>query len=237
MRPSKFDTDTVNSDVKRTTSLPMPLEQDFRNTIAAYCKRDLAGDLQWHVDQFAFIEHEELRKRLGRAFYSARYVAKLMEALLAGPDEIHPFVKFQIMQYASIYEAVVSYLLWTKYADHEEVKRLQTHKAYKPVSALGSLTTMKYGDEEIHPCVYRDSRTPRNSIPFKDKVDCAVRIGFIEEAYAEDIKRTYELRNLAHIETEAEKQIEVELEQSKTGYWRIKPFLEKIASTLNEDAV
>ena len=159
-----------------------------------------------------------------------------MEALLAAGDEIHPFVKFQIMQYASIYEAVVSYLLWGRYASHAEVKTLQTHKAYKPVSALGSLARMKYGDEDVFTCVYRDTKTPRNSIPFKDKVDCAVRIGFIDQAYAGDIKRIYELRNLAHIETEAEKQIEVELEQARTGYWRIKPFLEKIRTTLAENA-
>lgn len=215
----------------------MPLEEAQRNSIDAYCKRDLPGDLQWHVDQFSFIDDEELRKRLGRAFYSARYVGKLMEALLASGDEIHPFVKFQIMQYASLYEAVVSYLLWTRYVDHSEVKALQTHKAYKPVNALGSLTCMKYGEELLFTCVHRDAKTPRSSIPFKDKVDCAVRIGFIEEAYAEDIKRTYELRNLAHIEAEAEKQIEVELAHAKTGYWRIKPFLERIVVVLAEGAV
>jgi hypothetical protein len=214
----------------------MPLQDTLRAEIGAYCKRDLPGDLQWHVDQFGFIESIELRKRLGRAFYSARYVAKLMEALLAAGDEVHPFIKFQIMQYASIYEAVVVNLLWTKYVDHPEVKQLQTHKAYKPVAALGSLASMKFGVEAIHTCVYRDSKTPRNSIPFKDKIDCAVRLGFVEAAYAEDIKRVYELRNLAHIETEAEKQIEVEIEQAKTGYWRIKPFLEKINTTLAEDA-
>ncbi len=215
----------------------MPLEEALRNSIHAYCKRDLPGDLQWHIDQFSFVGDDELKKRLGRAFYSARYVGKLMEALLAAGDEIHPFVKFQIMQYASIYEAVVSYLLWTQYANHIEVKTLQTHKAYKPVSALGSLAKMKYGDEDICTCVYRDAKTPKNSIPFKDKVDCAVRIGFIDEAYAGDIKRIYELRNLAHIETEAEKQIEVELEQAKTGYRRIKPFLEKITTILAENTV
>jgi len=214
----------------------MPLEESLRSTIDSYCKRDLPGNLQWHIDQFAFVADTELQNKLGRAFYSARYVGKLMEALLAAGDEVHPFIKFQIMQYASIYEAVLSYLLWTRYASHPEVLRLQTHKAYKPVNSLGSLTSMKYGDEDIHTCVYRDSKTPRNSIPFKEKVDCAVRIGFVEGAYAEDIKRTYELRNLAHIETEAQKQIEVEIEQAKTGYWRIKPFLERIASTIAEDA-
>ncbi len=214
----------------------MPLNETLRNAIHTYCKQDLPGGLQWHIDQFSFISDEELRSRLGRAFYSARYVAKLMEALQAAGDEIHPFVKFQILQYASIYEAVISYLLWNRYALHKEVKTLLTHKAYKPVSALGNQTKMKYAEEELFTCVYRDNKTQRKDIPFKNKVDCGVRIGFIDEAYAEDIKHIYELRNLAHIETEAEKQIEVELAQAKKGYWRIKPFLEKIASTLSDNA-
>jgi hypothetical protein len=213
----------------------MPLEESLRKSIDVYCKRDLSGDLQWHVDQFIFVADTELQRKLGRAFYSARYVGKLMEALLATGDELHPFIKFQIMQYASIYEAVISYLLWTKYATHAEVLQLQTHKSYKPVTALGSLTAMRYDQEDIHTCVYRDAKTPRNSIPFKDKVDCAVRIGLVEVSYSEDIKKTYELRNLAHIETEAQKQIEVEIEHAKTGYWRMKPFLERIASTLAEE--
>jgi hypothetical protein len=159
-----------------------------------------------------------------------------MEALRAGGDEVHPFIKFQIMQYASIYEAVVAHLLWTRYIDHPEVKALQTHRSYKPVAALGSATSMKFGDEQLFTCVYRDTKTPRNTIPFKEKVDCAVRIGFVDAAYTEDIKRTYELRNLAHIETEAEKQIEVEIAQSRTGYWRMKPFLDKIVATIAEES-
>lgn len=211
----------------------MSLDNYLRNTISEYCNRDLPGDLEWHTDQFLFIDNLELRNRLGRAFYSARYIGKLMEALYANNDEIHPFVKFQIMQYASIYEAVVSFMLWNTYSEHPEVKILQNHKSYKPVKAFGSLTVMKYGDEEIFTCVYRDTKTPKNSIPFKDKIDCAIRIGFIDEIYAEDLKRVYELRNLAHIETEAEKQIDVEIEQAKIAYWRMKPFLEKIITTLS----
>lgn len=210
----------------------MPLTQQERDSIRSYCTRDLPGDLQWHVDQFCFVKDEELRKRLGRAFYAARYVYKLMEALLASGDEVHAFVKFQITQYASIYEAVISNLLWGYYKDHPELKALETHKAYKPVNALGSKTLMKYGEEDLHTCVHRSTKTPRHSIPFKDKVDCAVRIGFLQEAYSEEIKHLYELRNLTHIETEAKEGIEVEIEHAKTGYWRLRPFLEHIATTL-----
>lgn len=213
----------------------MPLTQQVRDTVHEYCRKDLDGDLRWHVDQFSFIEDSELRNRLGRAFYSARYAYKLMEALFATGDELHAFVKFQIIQYASIYEAVISYLLWGRYKEHPEVRTLETHKAYKPVAALGRLTTMRYGEEELFTCVYRGAKTPKNSIPFKDKVDCAVRIGFLEPTYSEDIKHVYELRNLAHIENEAEKQIEVEIEQSKTGYWRMKPFLEHIREVFGNE--
>ncbi len=212
----------------------MPLPDDVRATIAAYCKKDLPGDLQWHVDQFSFIKDSELQRRLGRAFYSARYMSKLMEATLAQGDEVHAFVKFQITQYASIYEAVISHLLWGRYKAHPEVIALQTHKAYKPVGALGSLTSMKFGDDALYTCVYKDAKTPRNSIPFRDKVDCAIRIGFIEIKYSEDLKQLYQLRNLAHIETEAEKEIEVEIAQAKAGYWRMKPILEGITAVIQE---
>lgn len=210
----------------------MPLDESTRNTIHDYCVRDLPGDMQWHINQFSFINDQELKNRLGRAFYSARYTYKLMEATFVQGDEQHPFVKFQIMQYASIYEAVITNLLWGVFKEHQEVVELQTHKSYKPVNALGNLTSIKYGDEDIFTCVYRNAKTPKNSIPFKDKVDCAVRIGFLKVAYSEDIKRTYELRNLAHIETEASKQLDVEIAQSKTAYWRLLPFLEDVVSFL-----
>lgn len=206
----------------------MPLEQILREQVKEYCKRDLPGDINWHINQFDFIDKVDLRSKVGRAFYSARFISKLMEGLYVAGDEIHPFVKFQIIQYASIYEAVTTYLLWDKYSEHPEVKALQTHKAYKPVSSLGSLTKFTYDGEDIFTCVYRDAKTPKNSIPFKDRVDCAVRIGFIDAKYSEDIKKIYALRNLAHLESEADRQVEMELEDSKKGYWRMKPFIDKI---------
>src|SRR6476469_4576691 len=107
----------------------MPLEQGLREQINDYCKRDLPGDINWHINQFDFIDNVDLRNKIGRAFYSARVISKLMEGLYVAGEDIHPFVKFQIIQYASIYEAVTTYLLWNKYSQHPEVLRLQVHKA------------------------------------------------------------------------------------------------------------
>jgi hypothetical protein len=218
----------------------MPLPQFLRSQILEYCTNDLPGDMEWHAEQFDFILDPELKRRLGRAFYSARYVAKLMEATLASGDQKHPFVKFQIIQYASIYEAVITYLLWGPYKEHPEVRGIETHKAYRKVPALSSSTTMtwhseQFGDEELFACVYRATRTRKNSIPFPDRLDCAVRIGLVNEANGGDIKAIYQLRNLTHIETEAERNIEVEIEHSRLGYWRLKPFLEVVKNFLEED--
>lgn len=213
----------------------MPLKDSFIEEINDYCKRDLPGNMDWHIKQFDFIKDDSLKKKLGRAYYSARFIYKLMEALYANEEERHPFLKFQIIQYASIYEAIITYLLWTEYSTHEEVLAMQTHKAYKPVSALGSLCEMTFDGKKLFTCVYKDAKTPKNSIPFKEKVDCAVRIGFVDEAYSEDIKELYKLRNLAHIETEAKTLEEIELSDAKKGYWRIKPFLEKVKEFLDEN--
>jgi hypothetical protein len=156
-----------------------------------------------------------------------------MEALYVNANNMYPFVKYQIIQYASIYEAVITNLLWNRFKEHPEVISLQTHKSYKPVSAIGSKCKMTYDGDELFTCLYKDSKTPKNSIPFKDKVDCAVRVGFVEEKYAEDIKHIYKLRNLAHVETEAKSTLEIELEDSKKSYLRMKPFLERITEFLS----
>src|SRR5262249_50219960 len=88
-------------------------------------------------------------------------------------------------------------------------------------SGLSKDTTMRYGEEDLYTCIYTTAKKQRNSISFSDKVDCAVRVGFVQSTYAEEIKQLYALRNLAHIETEAEKQMEVEIDHSKKAYWRM----------------
>ncbi len=206
----------------------MPIDENIKNLLMEYCRNSLPGDIDWHINQFVFIDDVELKNKIGRAYYSTRFIYKIMEALHVCGNELHPFIKFQIIQYASIFEAVITYLLWVKFKDHPEVSKLQMHKAYKKVSALGSLCKMTYDGDELFTCVYKNTKTPKSSIPFKDKVDCAVRIGFIEEKYSKDIKKIYDLRNLAHIESEADKKEEFTIDDSKNGYWRMKPFIEKI---------
>ena len=156
-----------------------------------------------------------------------------MEAMYLDGDERHAFIKYQIMQYASIYEAVISNLIWNRFKDAPEVKKLEAHLVLVQVDALSTLTKMTYNDENLYACVFREKKKLRNNISFSDKVDCAVNLGIVSPEYAEEIKRFYRLRNLAHIESEAQKQIEIELEDSRKAYWRMQPFLSHIARVLS----
>ncbi len=204
--------------------------------INAYCKRDIPV-FSWFLEEFDFVEQPILRTRLARAFSAARYIYKLMEALQVTGDELHAHVKFQVIQYASIYEAVITYLLWTKFRDHHRVKTLETHKSYKKIAGLAGPTRITYEEEEVSLCVYRDTKTWKNAIKFNDRVDAAVDIGFVRRTYGEEIKRIYDLRNLAHIEKEAEEEVELEIENSKVSYRRMQPFIADIKEFLREGSL
>lgn len=206
----------------------MPLDHDLRTEILAYCARDLPEE-SWFYDEFDFIEDIELRKRLAQEFYVARYIYKLGEALLVDGDRLHAHVKFQIVQYASIYEAIIVHLLWGKFSEHSVLAEIQYHETFKNAGKFPEDINVSNTDgEEIFLCVKRQEKTNPFSIKFDDKVNAAVKIGFVESSIGEEVKEFYRLRNAIHLETAVKKSINYELEQSQLAYLRMKPFIDYI---------
>lgn len=212
----------------------MPLETKTIDEVLNYCKRDLPQNHDWYVLEFDFIKDKALQKSLAREFYTARYIYKLMEALFLEDFELHAHLKFQIIQYASIYEAVINYLLLNNFKDNEHVKKISTHPSLKEITTLSKLTKITYEDQKIFTCLKKDTKTPWTSIPFHDKVDASVGIGFLDKKYSDEIKNFYTLRNSIHIEAAAKKNIEYEIEQSKIAYKRLRPFIDDIKSFLSK---
>ena len=215
----------------------MPLEKRTIDEIFKYVKRDLPDEDVWFLDRFDFIDDIILREYLAKEFYSARYMNKMMEALNLSEYELFAHVKFQIIQYASIYEAVICYLLWNRYNEHEAVKEIEYHSEYRKVGALSSKTKILYDNEPVILCKLKNNvKTTEYSIKFDDKVDAAVRIGFLDGNYADDIKNIYGLRNNVHIAKAAKEEFEYEIEQSKLAYRRMMPFIDRIKEFIgNED--
>lgn len=214
----------------------MPLEKDMIESVLGYCKRDLPQDFDFFLGKFDFIDDATLRNKLAQEFYNSRYMYKLMEALNLTGHELYAHVKFQIIQYASIYEAVICYLLWNKFKDNEAVKTMEVHQELRKVSALASPTVLTYDGVEAYICQNRNVKTAAPSIKFDDKVNAAVEIGFVEEIYAEEIKQFYKLRNFVHIEKASKDQFEFEIEQSRLAYRRMEPFIDHLKGFFKENS-
>lgn len=202
----------------------MPLDITDRTTVLTYCDRDLpSGD---RVDQyFDFIEDAGLRSMLSTEYMSARYIYKLGEALNVNGEKLASHAKFQIVQYAAIYEAIIVNTLWNKYAESAQVIAIEYYPALKKSATLPKDIIVRTQDnEEVFLCIETKRKNSQHSIKFDDKVDAAVSIGFVDEQIGTEIKEFYRLRNGIHIENALKNEIAYELEQSTLAYRRIRPF-------------
>ena len=139
----------------------MPTVKPDRNTIAKiinYCNSKLINDhhfdsdhihhTQWFIDCFSFISDDQLKIQLGEAFYLARFLYTLMEAMSLPMAKNKGFIKFQIIQYASICEALLNYVIEKHFLSDFATAKANT--TYTPINqALSTVTKITYEDIPI----------------------------------------------------------------------------------------
>lgn len=217
----------------------MPLKKKTRVEVLEYCDRDLPPRATIAA-MFDFIADQALREKIEAEFHAARYIYKLGEALAADADgeRLHAHVKFQIVQYAGIYEAIIVHLLWSTYSHHQAVTAIEYHIALRKAATFPTnLVVTTDTGENIVLCVERPERTPAISIKFDDKVDAAVAIGFVDRQIGEEIKLFYKLRNAIHFENAIKNAIKYELDSSLLAYRRMLPFTTGIKGFLANGAL
>lgn len=200
----------------------MPIKKEIRDEILLYCDSHLPKDT---AKMFDFIEDESLKNTIVLEFEAARYVYKLGEALQANSGRQHAHVKFQIVQYAGIYEAIIVYLLWEKFQSNMAVQRIESHLTYKIAGSLSKgvqIVTNK--NEPVFLCVESEQKTSAVSIKFDDKVNAAVEIGFVDGQIGGEIKEFYKLRNAIHLQSAVKNNIKYEIENSLLAFRRMLPF-------------
>jgi hypothetical protein len=188
--------------------------------------------MEWFVQQFSFIEEEPLQKHLGEAFYQARFIGRVREALALRGGFNHAFTKYQIVLYASIYEALIDYML-EKNSDNPIVHDLISETVFKQrKNALSSKTKLLFaddtGDVELIPCraVLRERRL--QEIQFDQRVDTVVRLGIFPQADAPFIKTLYKSRNNVHLQSSANKEFQPDDQESSEAFQLLFRFIQHL---------
>ena len=124
----------------------MPFGESLKKDVLAYCVRDLPND-KWYQDKFCFIKSEELKNRLIAEFKNVRLIYKIFEGLSAEDELLLAEVRMQILMYASIYEAIIHYVLFDEYyKENPQVKKLLVQKTrkqfYIPKDKLNQLNNL-----------------------------------------------------------------------------------------------
>ena len=238
----------------------MPFSLDMINDIDNYCKRDLP-DEKWYLNCFDFIKDIDLKIRIIKEFKNVRYIYKIFEGISAENELLLAEVRLQILMYASIYEAIIHYLLFDEYyKEHELVKGLLTQKVNKQISIpagkrkeLSEL--LSHDGKEIITYYPTTKKRDITKIRFDEKCKVAFDIGLLKEidnpnyklnvpasdnddpVFCTELIKLYEIRNAIHIHAEIKKDIDYNLNLSQIAYLRMQPFIEQIKSKLKEDGL
>lgn len=218
----------------------MPLREPVRSEAVEYARQDLPGDIGWHVDYFDFVNDIELRRRIGQEFYAARCLYKLWEGLrINEPWALQAQVQLQVQQYASIYEALIHYLLFTEAADEPEVHRLFEYRALierpLPGHIMEKIRNLNAADApDIVGAVQSTKRTQESKIRFDSKVAAAVALGIIDGGLGNEIAEFYTARNYIHIHAELrQSDLNWQVSFARDAYRRLQPFKIQVADWLD----
>lgn len=226
----------------------MPLGNEIKESVYEYCYRDLPTP-NWYENELDFIEDVKLRKRLIEEFMGIRFAYKLYEGLEAKDENLIFEVRHQIFAYATIYEAIIHYVLYTYYADTSEFHELQYNKTFAridiPTDKISTLQKcLSHNNERIYTFIKKERKKDDSQVRFDDKCKTAEELGLIhkienkkgeEVDIVSEIIEIYSYRNAIHLAAEQRKGIKYELELSKLAYRRMQPFIKSIKDKLKSD--
>lgn len=212
----------------------MPLAQQTRQQVIDYCEKHIEPE-QSVLGSYWYIADLLLRDEVVREHLAARYMYKLGQAIHTTDARLRSHYKFQIVQYASIYEAIVDYLLWRIFSDHPAVTRIAIQMEMRPAASWPSNLSVLATDDHnkaVHLAKWVAKPLPSSQIRFARKLDASVEIGFVSKDLSKDLQKLYDLRNGVHITNAVSRGVRYDLEMARLAYRRIDPFNRAISRFL-----
>lgn len=226
----------------------MPLPEEIKDAVYQYCRSHLPDD-SWYETELEFIEDDFLRRRIIEEFRGIRFAYKLYEGIEAKDENLIFEIRHQIFAYATIYEAIVHYVLYTYYQETQEFHELNYHMAPAkidlPDAQIQVLSKeLLHNGERIIPYRIQERKKDASQVRFDHKCKTAEKLGLLcsynngEGARIDivaEIIEIYGYRNAIHLIAEQRKGIAYELELSKRAYRRMRPFIAQLKNRLQID--
>ena len=215
----------------------MKLSTDEKAKVIACCNEKLISDYsvnpareypnEWFVRQFSFITDEKLREHLGDEFYQARFVYMLMDTLSLPCAKNKGIIKFQIIQYASICEALLNYVLEMYFKEEFENQFAAATYVSFP-SALSEKTKITYDGQALFLCKTKKEKAKITWSSNPVKAQFALEKGILTEEVKDSYCALYDLRNNAHILKAAKADYYPKPKESKNAYELVFKFISEI---------
>lgn len=209
-------------------------KKEIANVIR-YCNRDLVPDKEfdplktyhsdWFPNYFSFLKTKSLQNHLGEAFYQARFVYKLMNALRLTLGKQPGFVKFQIIQYASICEAILDETI-AKF-HHDEAGKIFASKEYSPYEISKTLS-IKHNKNDIYLCKLKTKKGDLKRTRIDFKVNFSIGKNIISKSLGDKFCKLYDLRNNIHILKAHENNYRPKLKEAKEAFEMMMEFVQEI---------
>jgi len=217
----------------------MAFEDDVKQYIEIY----VVGHLPIKNEterMFSYIKDDDLRNRIIKEYFIARYVYKFFEGMKAENELLEAEIRLQVIMYANIYEAIIHHILFFVYNDCQLVKDLEYIKAPIEISIPKEKiekikNALEHDNKEIKTFYYDYKKRDITKVRFDDKAETAYQLGLIDESLKDELIYFYNLRNGIHLHAEIKKQIVWDIEMSKMAYWRIEKINQQITAKLAKD--
>ena len=216
----------------------MTLDKKIITQVIGFCNRDLVPDEQfksgatpypidWFSDYFSFLENPKLQKYLGEAYYQARFLYKLMNGLRLPIAKHRAIVRFQIIQYASICEAILQAAIETFYKSEFEEKYAVT-QMIKCQNALSTSTKITFENKNVYLCKEKKIKADIKRERIDHKTEFAVDHNIISSATKISLDSLYDSRNNIHILKAAQNNYTPTLIEAKNAFALMRTFVSEV---------
>ncbi|MGM9628589.1 MAG: hypothetical protein ACI3V4_10940 [Faecousia sp.] len=215
----------------------MKLNTKEKGKVISCCNEKLISDYnfdsaqeypaEWFRRQFSFIDNEKLREHLGDEFYQTRFTFTLMETLSLPMSKNKGIIKFQIIQYASICEAILNYTLEMFFKDEFENRYAATQFS-NIEAALSSKTKITYEGKPVFICKPKMEKAKITWTSNPTKAEFAVEKGILTEETKGKYCALYDLRNNTHILKAATADYYPKPKEAKAAYELLFQFLGEV---------